>query len=840
MKFKVLKKVMVLCMSFSLAFSAIPEIALAAGTQTSAEKSIYDLLGVAPGEEGQSTRETGDSGVSAGIHTRPQTEPVTTHPGVNAPQYDAQPDGDTTGRQVREIATDILAAQGLTDGVDYTLANGKYTILKKVNANGMIDSTKVYLDGMTANEIEVAPEAILDLTVSGTKVSTIERLSGSGTVIINSASNGKLKIGEVTATLENLKVQGGTIFGKTATSQINCPKITYSGGSIACNVAAATVIQDALGTSLHRYTIGTVEKNAVCSISDLKRIGTEDISDYSSNGIWSNENGQVTLVMSEDIKNYTFTLTSRAFEVTNEKSTVTAKDQKYVYEQGKVEMRGSQTVAYKVIAGAELKTVYGQKAEDTSALTIEKGKSSDFKVEGIGGLRAEAMENEGKLLQGDEGKASYIISQPNEKEIPSDTPYEFTTVLKVTDKMGYVFEISGPVTLQVDKAELTPVLSAEKPSTTDDTTTTSLVTITKVYDGKKDVPADVIFTLSFKGAVTGDVVSGMAESYAYNNENATASLKEGESTKVVASGISLDDKKPGDNWSNYYKLKKETAEMNGRIEKAPCSKATVLKEPVLTKSDVTLTYDKITIQGIAGQEYSYKSASGSRTQWTACTNGQAMTISNTEDETKVSPDTEYTIYTRVAERDNYEASEEISITVKTPRAPYKFKKKDVSISGITDDGTYTVGTELTLTATGAKPDVKNKDLMEGDEKLVPYSWKLSKTNTWKKSPYTAKITPDKEGKYTVVVKFHKYVYDGNEWVRKKSGDVQKSVKFKATNSSSGSSSGSSSSGSGYSSGSSTYTAANTGDNTPLILFGLAFVASAVVLILLNRKKKVKK
>lgn len=830
MKFKLLKKMMMVCMSFSLAISALPASAFAAGTaapgeqttdteaKPSANSTIDVLLGI------ETEQETGHT--EAASEVQPQSEVIT-------PQSEAV-SGSTAERQTREIATDIFKGQ-LKDGSEYTLANGIYSLIQKKNGDTVEPVTyTVNLEGVSANEIEVPEGVTLILMVNGIGTSTIEKISGNGKVVLDSSSNGKLKLGEAAETLASFKVQGGTVFGKTDSSQIKCPEIIFEGGSIACNVANTSVIKDANGTVLQQYTIGTVEKNAVCTISDFKRNGEEDASAYNNHGIWSDAAGKVTLIASEDIKNYNFTITARTFEISDDKSTLTAEEQKYTYKQAKVSKYDSKETAYKIVIGAELKTVYGKKADAASVITFENGKSSDFKsIQGT--LEENESYAEAKLTLSEK-----TVTQVNAKEKPSENVYSYTAEMTVEDKMGYSFELSGLVTLLVEKAEITPVLSAKE---TDDTTVTSIITVSKVYDGTTDVPSDVIFDLTFKGTVDGDVVTGQAGSYAYNDPNSTAyltSLETAKNTKVVASDITLDNKQPGDNWSNYYKLSKENAAMNGKIEKAPCAKAPTLKEAVLGKSDISMTSSKIVIQGVAGQEYSYKAKSGSKTSWTKCPTGQAMTISNTDDEEKVTANTEYTIYARVAERDNYEASEEVSVTVTTPRAPYTYKKADVSIGGITDNGTYTVGTELKLTATGKKPDVTKKELIEGDEKFVPYSWKLVKNHVWKKSPYTAKITPEKEGKYTVVVTFHKYVYDGSTWVRKEKGDVTKSVTFKATKSTTSSTSSGSTSSRTSSTTTKTSTAARTSDTTPLILLIVAFVASGIALVVTNKKKKTKK
>ena len=260
----------------------------------------------------------------------------------------------------------------------------------------------------------------------------------------------------------------------------------------------------------------------------------------------------------------------------------------------------------------------------------------------------------------------------------------------------------------------------------------------------------------------------------------------------------------------------------------------------LTKPEVTERhYQYLKYKTVAGQEYAY-SEKAKDDEWKLAKKASTITYVNEVDgeEQDLKAGTSYKIYTRIPESDNYLASDPVSVSVKTLRAPQEAKESDVKFTGVTDNSTQKLNTALTFTATGSTyVDDKDYKPSADDEKYVPYSWKLTDTTTWKgdKSTQTFTMTPTQAGTYTIVATFRKYVYDGKKCVYSEGDDVKKSITFKANES--GTSSSTSGSGSSSSSSGSTNTAAKTGDTTPVVPVAAALVVSGAALALTLKKRK---
>lgn len=874
MKYKLLKKWMLLCMSFSLTVTMLPAPVFAAGAKGDnvMELPVSDL-GDAPGG-GQDTEDTGagDMGDVPDIQVEPETKhPQTeseqqsegTHePGTEPEQGFQQPpltplapqtevpeipevpeapqeaspadagvsaEETETGVQiadqaarsggepvfVNESGTPIPYYPNPAEGqVNYYQKdeNGNYTILQNV--------TMILEEGVSVGDVDVAAGVTLTLQIMGHEDNSINQITGTGFVVVDEQSNGKLQITkEIASTIGLLTINAGTILPGSAESKIKC-NVVVTGGALTCDVLPEVSVKNKTGAVLKRIEAVTKEADAVCETADFKQGNKSLTLDHNNTGIWTDANGKVVLYL--DNKADSFNLKTLAYETTT--SMLRAFKKVYHYSNRNLSKNPSEEECYSVSVGGELKTVYGKAADAVQVVKISKNENIseiEWNAEDIDERSRDKM----KLKLEDEtdshtGKKHtvYKVEQMKAKEVPSgSTPYGWLATVKVTDIYGMENEISGTVTLTVEKAELTPVIDVDKDKLEDGTSK-----VTKVYDGTTDVP-DGICSLKLEGAVEGDDVTGTA-SFAYNNAN----VKYAKS--IVISDIKLDGK-----WGTYYTCKAASAKTtSAAITKAPCP-----KEPKeIDEDQVTATYNTIQFKGVAGQEYAYRSSSSgtstSGLRWAACKKSSKCTIKNT------SAKTEYTLYTRIAETDNYLASDEVSVDVETLRSPNKANASGVSISGITDNGTYKLNTELTLTAKGVEPTTEDYSL--DDEKYVPYCWKLENTTVWKKEPYTAVIKPVKAGTYTVVVTFHKYVYNGTKWVRAAKGDTTKSVTFKANET--GTASTTTTTGTRTTTSPttirSTTTAAKTNDPAPVVPLMGAFLASGLAAAYMFKKNRTKK
>ena len=283
-------------------------------------------------------------------------------------------------------------------------------------------------------------------------------------------------------------------------------------------------------------------------------------------------------------------------------------------------------------------------------------------------------------------------------------------------------------------------------------------------------------------------------------------------------------------------------DISAEITKAPLTEKLMKSLGItLTKPEVTERhYQYLKYKTVAGQEHAY-SEKAKDDEWKLAKKASTITYVNEVDgeEQDLKAGTSYKIYTRIPESDNYLASDPVSVSVKTLRAPQEAKESDVKFTGVTDNSTQKLNTALTFTATGSTyVDDKDYKPSADDEKYVPYSWKLTDTTTWKgdKSTQTFTMTPTQAGTYTIVATFRKYVYDGKKWVYSEGDDVKKSITFKANESGTSSSTSGSGSSSSSSSGS-TNTAAKTGDTTPVVPVAAALVVSGAALALTLKKRK---
>ena len=789
MKLKLLKNLMIICMSFGLAVTSVPASVLAAG-DTTVETYSEEVTEVhqSSTETEKETKHQSETEVRSGFI--PEIEAVQTEAQVQeiVPETEA-----ATGKVVRSGGKVNISG---IPGTDYKNESGKYTILK--------DSTMTLEDGASVGEIYVEEGVTLTLVLKGTKDNSITKIDGTGKVAVSKTSNGKVNLKDSISGVD-LSVEGGTIYGS---GTVKSTVVNVTGGSLACNVQNAVKSGDIV---LQRIPF-QVEKNAVCRISDMELNGVNVNAE--ENTVWSDSNGNVVIYVAT-ASTVAFKINAMTFNISEDDSSITAKEQVYTYENGGLK-KGKSTTAYTVQAGAVLETVYGDKLENVDIISVTGTK--DYLPSVI--LEEYDEDMDATLELKDSTTKGYKVSKQGIRVIPGEYSYELSSVT-VTDTFGFVHELSGTVTLKIEKKELTPTITINKASTT------SKNKATKVYDGTTDVPEDTCELTGFTDVVDGDkaadILAVATASYVYDHADVATAKK-------ITATVTL----KGD-WAKKYTV--ASVEKSAEITKAPCPEELTKKlvKPTLEERH----YEWFSYKTTAGQEYAY-SEKAKDDEWKLSKNAETITYINEVDgeEVALKAGTSYKVYTRIPESDNYLASDPVSVSFKTLRAPKEAKESDVKLTGVTDNSTQKLDTALEFTATGSTyVDEKDYEPSLDDEKYVPYSWKLTETTTWKNQKSTQKFTvkPTKAGTYTIVATFRKYVYNGEEWERDEDGDVKKSITFKA-NSTGTSTSGSSGSSSG-STVKSTTTAAKTGDTTPLIPVAAAFVLSGAAIAAVMKKRK---
>ena len=811
MKLKLLKKLMIICMSFSLSVSMVPASVLAAGKDSSEgdTQAVQVISSDTESESANTETETKhqetknqetkhhkdkETEIKGGFVPESESQAVIESEAViteQTPQTEGEA-GQKKGAVGKKVKTAGKITPNGTPNVDYKNENGKYTILEDKAV------TLTLSDGASLGEVIVKSGATLTIVLKGTTTNIIGTISGEGKVQFAKTSNGKANL-KGSIDVAETTVEGGTLFGS---GTIKSTQVSLNGGSIACKVTNDVKSGD-LTLKASEFT---VEKDAVCTIDNVQLNGADVSMD--ANTVWSDSNGKA-VVYFQPASTVAFSIKAVTFTSSEETTdSITAKEQNYTYEDGNLK-KGKSATAYTVKVGADLTTTYGEKLENVDIITVSAAKDYTPEVS----LRDydEAMDSSLELKDGT--AKGYKVTKKNIKEKPDEKSFSLNEVL-VTDTFGYDHILSGTVNYKIEKKELTPLISVNK------TSTTSKNKATKVYDGTTDVPDDTCTLSGFSGIVDGDKASDVLAVATAKNIKAEVTLS-GDPAECYTVA-SVDD-------------------ISAEITKAPLTEELMKSLGItLTKPEVTERhYQYLKYKTVAGQEYAY-SEKAKDDEWKLAKKASTITYVNEVDgeEQDLKAGTSYKIYTRIPESDNYLASDPVSVSVKTLRAPQEAKESDVKFTGVTDNSTQKLNTALTFTATGSTyVDDKDYKPSADDEKYVPYSWKLTDTTTWKgdKSTQTFTMTPTQAGTYTIVATFRKYVYDGKKWVYSEGDDVKKSITFKANES--GTSSSTSGSGSSSSSSGSTNTAAKTGDTTPVVPVAAALVVSGAALALTLKKRK---
>ena len=816
MKLKLLKKLMIICMSFSLSVSMVPASVLAAGKDSSDgdTQAVQVISSDTESESANTETETKnqetkhhkdkETEIKGGFVPESESQAVIESEAViteQTPQTEGEA-GQKKGAVGKKVKTAGKITPNGTPNVDYKNENGKYTILEDKAV------TLTLSDGASLGEVIVKSGATLTIVLKGTTTNIIGTISGEGKVQFAKTSNGKANL-KGSIDVAETTVEGGTLFGS---GTIKSTQVSLNGGSIACKVTNDVKSGD-LTLKASEFT---VEKDAVCTIDNVQLNGADVSMD--ANTVWSDSNGKA-VVYFQPASTVAFSIKAVTFTSSEETTdSITAKEQNYTYEDGNLK-KGKSATAYTVKVGADLTTTYGEKLENVDIITVSAAKDYTPEVS----LRDydEAMDSSLELKDGT--AKGYKVTKKNIKEKPDEKSFSLNEVL-VTDTFGYDHILSGTVNYKIEKKELTPLISVNK------TSTTSKNKATKVYDGTTDVPDDTCTLSGFSGIVDGDKASDVLAV-------AKATFVYDHADVATAKNIKAEVTLSGDPAECYTVASVD--DISAEITKAPLTEELMKSLGItLTKPEVTERhYQYLKYKTVAGQEYAY-SEKAKDDEWKLAKKASTITYVNEVDgeEQDLKAGTSYKIYTRIPESDNYLASDPVS--VKTLRAPQEAKESDVKFTGVTDNSTQKLNTALTFTATGSTyVDDKDYKPSADDEKYVPYSWKLTDTTTWKgdKSTQTFTMTPTQAGTYTIVATFRKYVYDGKKWVYSEGDDVKKSITFKANES--GTSSSTSGSGSSSSSSGSTNTAAKTGDTTPVVPVAAALVVSGAALALTLKKRK---
>ena len=802
MKLKLLKKLMIICMSFSLSVSMVPASVLAAGKDSSEgdTQAVQVISSDTESESANTETETKhqetknqetkhhkdkETEIKGGFVPESESQAVIESEAViteQTPQTEGEA-GQKKGAVGKKVKTAGKITPNGTPNVDYKNENGKYTILEDKAV------TLTLSDGASLGEVIVKSGATLTIVLKGTTTNIIGTISGEGKVQFAKTSNGKANL-KGSIDVAETTVEGGTLFGS---GTIKSTQVSLNGGSIACKVTNDVKSGD-LTLKASEFT---VEKDAVCTIDNVQLNGADVSMD--ANTVWSDSNGKA-VVYFQPASTVAFSIKAVTFTSSEETTdSITAKEQNYTYEDG----------------------TYGEKLENVDIITVSAAKDYTPEVS----LRDydEAMDSSLELKDGT--AKGYKVTKKNIKEKPDEKSFSLNEVL-VTDTFGYDHILSGTVNYKIEKKELTPLISVNK------TSTTSKNKATKVYDGTTDVPDDTCTLSGFSGIVDGDKASDVLAV-------AKATFVSDHADAATAKNIKAEVTLSGDPAECYTVASVD--DISAEITKAPLTEELMKSLGItLTKPEVTERhYQYLKYKTVAGQEYAY-SEKAKDDEWKLAKKASTITYVNEVDgeEQDLKAGTSYKIYTRIPESDNYLASDPVSVSVKTLRAPQEAKESDVKFTGVTDNSTQKLNTALTFTATGSTyVDDKDYKPSADDEKYVPYSWKLTDTTTWKgdKSTQTFTMTPTQAGTYTIVATFRKYVYDGKKWVYSEGDDVKKSITFKANES--GTSSSTSGSGSSSSSSGSTNTAAKTGDTTPVVPVAAALVVSGAALALTLKKRK---
>ena len=418
MKLKLLKKLMIICMSFSLSVSMVPASVLAAGKDSSEgdTQAVQVISSDTESESANTETETKhqetknqetkhhkdkETEIKGGFVPESESQAVIESEAViteQTPQTEGEA-GQKKGAVGKKVKTAGKITPNGTPNVDYKNENGKYTILEDKAV------TLTLSDGASLGEVIVKSGATLTIVLKGTTTNIIGTISGEGKVQFAKTSNGKANL-KGSIDVAETTVEGGTLFGS---GTIKSTQVSLNGGSIACKVTNDVKSGD-LTLKASEFT---VEKDAVCTIDNVQLNGADVSMD--ANTVWSDSNGKA-VVYFQPASTVAFSIKAVTFTSSEETTdSITAKEQNYTYEDGNLK-KGKSATAYTVKVGADLTTTYGEKLENVDIITVSAAKDYTPEVS----LRDydEAMDSSLELKDGT--AKGYKVTKKNIKEKPDE------------------------------------------------------------------------------------------------------------------------------------------------------------------------------------------------------------------------------------------------------------------------------------------------------------------------------------------------------------------------------------------------------------------------------------
>lgn len=220
MKLKLLKKLMIICMSFSLSVSMVPASVLAAGKDSSEgdTQAVQVISSDTESESANTETETKnqetkhhkdkETEIKGGFVPESESQAVIESEAViteQTPQTESKA-GQKKGAVGKKVKTAGKITPNGTPNVDYKNENGKYTILEDKAV------TLTLSDGASLGEVIVKSGATLTIVLKGTTTNIIGTISGEGKVQFAKTSNGKANL-KGSIDVAETTVEGGTLFG---------------------------------------------------------------------------------------------------------------------------------------------------------------------------------------------------------------------------------------------------------------------------------------------------------------------------------------------------------------------------------------------------------------------------------------------------------------------------------------------------------------------------------------------------------------------------------------------------------------------------------------------------
>jgi LPXTG-motif cell wall-anchored protein len=239
----------------------------------------------------------------------------------------------------------------------------------------------------------------------------------------------------------------------------------------------------------------------------------------------------------------------------------------------------------------------------------------------------------------------------------------------------------------------------------------------------------------------------------------TVTLTASPNDKYQLGGITVkdgnDDEIPlsGTGNTRTFTMPKWHVSVTGSFSKIPGTVESVILSPALiTVQKGGIQAFTVSVNGTNDPEQSVKwSIEGASSNNTTISEGGALKVGSDE----MSP----TLIIRgTSTLDNSKSG--VSI-VNVIRANIKPDSSANMIFGINEGDSYIVGKEIGFEAIGG--GMNNTTPISDDTRYIPKSWSINTSSEWTTAPYTAKLTIDNSGNYTLIVSYQKQVYDGVSW-----------------------------------------------------------------------------